>query len=168
MGEFRIGRKFASHSYPDARRDTTQPFARNYALGPTTSTDVTMAGTLVPWTVIESGAPPGTDVPITPKTSGIIQADGVICIKNSSATPQNVQLLVLVNSVAITPENEAVTIAADPGYMAIPFIAEDPNLRPIGTPVNVTIKLTANADGVITMALLSSSLRVQEVPPATG
>lgn len=53
MGEFRIGRKFASHSYPDTRAATTVPYARNFAVGPGTVTDVTV-GTPVPWGVIEA------------------------------------------------------------------------------------------------------------------
>lgn len=170
MSEY-VGRTGALrlYSYPESRR-TAQigPFARNFAIGPALQTAVTTGGTLVPWAAIESGAPPGTDVPITPKVTGVLVISGVITLKNASGAPVTVQLRVEINGVPLlAPLLEEATVDAS-GFEAVPFMTEPVFLLVVGTTVNIQILLTPTDDDAISIAIESSSLSIQEVPVATG
>lgn len=159
------------YSYPLSRRDTTVAFARNFAVGPALPTDIETeadGGTQVPWSGIESGAPPDEDVPITPRTTGIIQVSGVITVKSSSDGQESVHLLVLIDDVAQTvPLHENVSI--DPnGFEAIPILVTLFPNQVIGTEINVQIQLNASTTGVLQIAAFSSTLALLEMPVATG
>lgn len=176
MGEFRIGRTRAQHSYPDPRRDTSVQFARNFAIGPETNTAVVtgdagnpaIGGTLVPWSAIESGATPGTTVPITPQVTGIVQIESVICLKNSDTSPQIVLVQVLIDGfINPIPELEVVTVPAS-GFVAIPVLTEIIEALPTNTTFDIAIRLIASANGFITIAMESSSIEIEEKPAATG
>jgi len=167
MGEFRIGRSYAKHSYPESRQNTTVPLARNFAIGPLTSTAVTTGGTQVPWSDIESGATPGVDVPITPASSGTIQLTGVIEVNNGTESGVNVQVQVqLAGTTSPLPATEKVT--APPGFSAIPLLTEWITALPLGTTAKFEVLVTAASNGAITLVAQSSSFEVKEVPPATG
>ena len=43
MGEFRIGRRFAQHSYPDGPRALSAAFASNFAFGPGSDSQIAMS-----------------------------------------------------------------------------------------------------------------------------
>lgn len=166
MGGFRIGRTRAQHTYPVPRAATTVPYARNTAVGPTTNTDFTTV-IPVPWSIIESiGGAPGTfnDVPITPKSTGIVRIAGVISVAADS--PVVVQVAIKVGvSVLPVPGAEFVTVSL---LEAIPvLITVPPAFTPVGVATNIEILVTA-AGGTATLIAASSSLDVQEVVPVTG
>jgi len=171
MGEFRIGRKFASHSYPESRAATTVPFARNFATGPTlfaAPPDVQTTGTQVPWNVIESGAPPGFDVPITPKSTGRIRITGVVAVKNSTMSPVLVTVLVQLNGANEFNPLFLSAVVDSEGAVAIPIVAELSALLAPGVQRLIEFFVFASADGAISLTVESSSIDVQEVPFATG
>ncbi len=165
---FRIGRKFAQHTYPQARATSTVPLARNSASGPATA-QVIPASAFVTWSVIESGTVAGVNVPITPKSTGIVHVTGVITV--SSVDGATVELSVR-NPDAIypVPAAEVVTIpSAD--SVAIPFDvilgagANGPALA-IGVPISIRVQLDAGPE--ITVAATSSTISIREVTPVTG
>lgn len=183
MGEFRIGRSRAQHSYPETRRNTTLQFARNFAAGPGETTDVASGngitgGTQIPWAIIESVGvvfPPGVvDVPITPRITGIIQITGVVEVKSSAPAIVLVQVQLGVDGGALpaggrssVPLLETVTV--DAGGEAIPILVDLPAILAIG--VTRTIQIVVSdilGAGTVILALESSTLDVQEVPAATG
>jgi len=175
MGEFRIGRKFASHSYPEPRRDTTVAFARNFAKGPATSTIIAAGnlvqpftgGTLVPWDFIESGAPLGTSVPITPVTTGIMLVSGVVCVKSTSTADAFVFVQVLLDGDLVPVPFEAVATIPPDGTVVIPILTEE--IEAPGPTFNWSIRLVAfNSDGVLSLFMESSTLNIEERPAATG
>jgi len=171
MSEF-VGRTGSRrvYSYPEARRNTTVPFARNSALGPTTDTaiafgDGVTGGTVIPWSVLGVGAA-GTNVPITPRTTGLITISGVFVVLNNSGAPVDVQAQVAAPGRLPIPATEKVTVPAN-GYAAIPFLAGGVGV--VGTTSNVSIVLTAFTDDVdVELIAGSSSLEIQEVSLPTG
>lgn len=175
MGEFRIGRKYAQHSYPDTRRDTTLPLARNFAVGPPVKTSVTPnpSGFPIPWSVIESEGAVGpgvVNVPITPTTSAIAQVSGVITITNNGAASATAQVLVQTvgpGSFVFAPENEFETIA--PGAtVAIPVSTLGTNVSPIDSTVSLQLLIVASPGSSLQLVENSTTFGIQEVPAATG
>ena len=166
MGEFRIGRRYAQHSYPDAPRvPTLAPLARNFATGPKVGTAVAAAGTQVPWNSIDFG-PDGVDVQITPQTTGLVRVSAVIAVGNSDVAQRNVQVQVQIGNVTVPlPVSDQVTVAAN-GLEAIPFLIE--LSLPVGVPSQIQILVTAEVDGQISLSQESSSMELQEVSIATG
>ena len=169
MGEFitRPTRVGPVHGYPDNPRAAALAlFARNFASGPGTDTAVTTAGTLVPWSAIDSGAPAGTDVPITPRSTGVVRISGVLSLSCISEGNEWVQLLVQVGGVAqAIPAVEKDTVSAG-GFTAVPFLAEV--TLPIGVAANIQIKLNPRVNDTVTIVADSCTIEVQEVPVATG
>lgn len=167
MGEFRIGRKFARHVYPDnSRAAALTLFARNSAVGPSGATDITTIGTPVPWDIIESGAPSGPDVPITPRVTGLVSISGVISVKSSSVSQESVQLEAFAGGILVpVPNQEQVSIDPD-GFEAIPFLVLVP--LTVGVPTNIRIGLIASTDNVLQIVFESSTILIQEMAPATG
>lgn len=187
MGEyiFNRGRSKTAHGYPDTRSGANGPsvssLARNFALGPALESSVSIgtAGTLVPWASIESGAPAGTDVPITPQVSGIVNVRGVITLRSSSSSAETVQIQIVVNgSPLLVPTQEVVAVPSSTELegdwsFVIPFevdvnVTTNGALLPLATVANISVLLTALADSVISLVDLSSTISVQEVIPATG
>jgi hypothetical protein len=164
---FRIGRKYAQHSYPIPRAATSVPYARNAAVGPAASVPITTVAAAIPWAIIESGAAPGVNVPITPRSTGIVRIHSVVTVKNSSNAPVQATVAAVVNGTPLpVPGFESVTIPAS-GSMAIPILTETPPL-PIGVLANIEIAVVASADAALSLIFASSSLEVQEVQAATG
>jgi len=179
MSEF-VGRT-GSHrvySYPEARRGGgVLSLARNFAYGPAeTETRITTDGTDVPWGLIESGEAPGVLVPITPRLSGIVRVSGVITIVNNDDARQDVQLQVGASNgvdppTFFPPTQELNSIAEDlgeePGHEAIPFTALVTGAD-VGILFYILIRLTANENDALSLLVNSSTIDLQEVPPATG
>jgi hypothetical protein len=164
---FRIGRKYASHSYPIPRAATSVPYARNFAVGPATTVPITTVAAAIPWAIIESGAAPGINVPITPKSTGIVRIHSVVTIKNSSNAPVQAAVVAAVGGTPLpVPLSESVTIPAA-GSVSLPILTETPAL-PIGVLANISIGVVASANGALSVVTGSSSLEVQEVQAATG
>jgi len=168
---FRIGRKHAYHTYPEPRAATTVPYARNSAVGPTDETpiaigDGTTGGTAIPWSVLGVGSP-GTNVPITPKSTGLIVISGVMTVQNNAEAAVQVQVQVAANGVRLPlPEAEQVTVEPNGGYVAIPLLAGGVGV--VGTTSNVSVILSASVDDAIELIPGSSSLEIEEVQAPTG
>jgi hypothetical protein len=164
---FRIGRKGAQHSYPVSRGAMEVPRARNFAAGPTATEPITVAGIFIPWSLIEAGAPAGINVPITPRSSGIILIQGVITIKNAVLAPIVASMFVWVNGTPlIVPFMETVLVPAS-GSSVIPFLTETAPL-PIGVPAIIQIAINAASEPGLSLLPASSTMAVQEVRAATG
>lgn len=169
---FRIGRSAASHFYPESPRGSSVPteFARNFAAGPTGDTLVIGGdGTQIPWSVIDVGGP-GTDVPITPQSTGIIRITAVVVIGNTSTDPQTVgivQISALIDGVTpvAVPIAEQFSIDIN-GFKSIQLVAETPAL-PVGVTATIQILATLIA-GTLVVVDSSSTVEVQEVSAATG
>ena len=179
MSEF-VGRT-GSHrvySYPEAPRGgSSVPFARNSAIGPQFDgpLPITQAGVLIPWQGIENvgSVPPGTtDVPITPRVTGVVRVICTIAVQNVGTT-QNVEANLLVDGslVASFPntilgpgegpdEFETITFAFD-------FSPATAPLLPLGTSFQVSIKLLSDVDDV-SLQLDTATLDIQELQAATG
>jgi hypothetical protein len=181
MGEFRIGRKSAQHSYPESRfAGLLGPFARNFAAGPLLPDVVVVGdgitgGTPILWDIIESGAPASISVPITPKSTGIIRITGVVAVKNSSGAAVNVLVQVALNGVRqVVPFSEEVTVvnhAPDAfnigGAATLPIVAELAGLV-VGVTRLVSIVVTAETAVAINLLAATCTLDIQEVAAATG
>lgn len=175
MSEF-IGRT-GSHrvySYPDRRGgNPAELFARNFAAGPLLDTDIeTGEGTPVPWAVIESGAPAGINVPITPRSTGRIRISGAITVKSVVGVATVSLFVQTFDGVTVStlpiPLLEENTISAA-GFEVIPFLTENIGgaLLPIGVPTSIRILLIASESG-LSLLSLSSTIDIQEVLAATG
>lgn len=173
MGEFlsKTVSNLRLHGYPDSRRSgSVVPFARNFATGPEQVTPIDTVGVAVPWDALDVGAP-GTHVPITPLSTGVVRISAVLPLKSSFDTEDvGVGVAVLLNDVSLAkPAFEAVTVnPAGSEVMAV--LAELTGLT-VGVTYNVSIVLTANLQTeseTVSLALESSSIELQEVPAATG
>jgi hypothetical protein len=170
MSEF-VGRtgSLRVYSYPETRRvaATPTPFARNFATGP--KNDASIAdGIQITWNLIDSTGTSGTDVPITPQSTGVVLISGVVSAKNTSGGPvSGIVVVVQVNGVNLPiPVFQGfapLLDVGDTGEVSIPFLAET-NI-PVGTTRNIQIFVTG-AGG--TLIGESSSINVQEVAVATG
>lgn len=179
MGEFRIGRKHAQHSYPEPPRGGTNPpatpFARNFASGPAIETNITIPGVQVPWSAIDVAAPPvppatSVHIPITPQSTGVIRISGALTIKNKSGVDT---VVVLVNpqvgdASLPFPLGDEVSIPPN-GLAVIPILAEKTGLT-VGVQALVSVLVSSETADVdtISIELESSTLDVQEVLAATG
>lgn len=104
-----------------------------------------------------------TNVPITPKSTGVVLISGVVTAINSSGAPVNVTATVHINGTAVPAGTFSSATVPDGGFAAIPFEVEA--LIPIGETQNVQVFM----DG--TGAFVESegaAINVQEVPVSTG
>jgi hypothetical protein len=164
------------YSYPEPRfTGLVGPFARNFAAGPDNDggdqplvvASVTPADNAIDWALLESGTSPNVNVPITPRSSGIVRISGVVTVSNSDAAAHTVQIIIGVNGAVVpAPAGETVTVPAN-GVVAVPFLTETIPL-PIGTTATVEILAVASSNGHLSAVLDSSTLDIQEVTPATG
>jgi hypothetical protein len=160
---FRIGRKYASHVYPERAGGggAASAFARNFATGPKGSP---ATGVQINWNSIDVGADPDEDVPITALSTGIIVISGAIGVSNISGTPVLVTVQVQVDDVSIGSSFQ-VTVP-DGSLESIPFLAET---TPLDTPVGVLRNVQVLVTGAgATTPVDSSAISVQEVSVATG
>jgi len=171
---FRIGRKHASHSYPTSRAASSLPYARNFAAGPGTPVTISVSpGIAIPWAAIESGAPPSTQVRITPRVTGIVQIRGVVEIKNGGVAPDIAALFVVINGLTLPVPFSAEFVVPPSGTASgsvmIPILTETPfgAPLPIGLPADVKI-VVSSAGGGLVLSFKGSSLEIQEVQAATG
>jgi hypothetical protein len=160
------------HSYPETRGggNALLAFARNFASGPLEVTTIPTAGIEVPWDPIYSGATPGVDVPITPRATGLIRVSGVLDVKNSSDTPETVNLVIRIGAIELAfPFLESNSLESGASE-AIPFLAETLSTEafPLGATVNVRVFVTSTSDTDVQLIALASSIEVQEVAAPTG
>lgn len=166
---FRVGRKSAQHSYPTSpgAAGGAAAFARNFAQGPSVDTAVADgAGTQIPWAFIESGAAPGVHVPITPQVTGRVRIVGVFAIVSVDEASVNIHFTVQIDDVTHATPVVSATVPAS-GLATVPFLVDIPVL-PVGTTSNISILATASDSPGLSLAELSSTLDIQELPAATG
>ncbi len=186
---FRIGRKFAQHTYPQARATSTVSFARNSAIGPDTSlvsiTDNPVGagaaafGTPVPWQTVESTAAPNTLVPITPSVTGRIRALATVVVISTAEFTVFVTMGLVVDSGAgFVPTSHTVVARLVPNgdTVTIPLVLDF--TMPVGGPHEVALVLLASGAGAsivqpMTLTLSGdptpgATLDLQELPLATG
>lgn len=179
MGEFRIGRTFARHSYPDTPRG--QPagaFARNSAVGPATTTALNPAGQVVPWEVTETGDLNVVSVKITPRSTGRIRITAMITVQNGVTGPTDVSVKLQAGAAVGGPFVDLPLPAANQttvlgtalaggggGFATIPLVADEFGV--IGTPAFVAIKISASPNAV-SLVMEATTIDIQETPVATG
>jgi hypothetical protein len=167
---FRIGRKHAQHTYPEPRGSAETPFARNFAYSQEGQAQSIPddAEVAIIWDPISSGAPAGTNVPITPVSTGIVRIIAAVSVRLDAEVvdPSTVTLKIHVNGVEIEPP-ESFVVTMQPGeFEVVPVLAEVSAL-PIGVVANIEIFATASEPGA-SLIEESSSIEVHEVIAATG
>jgi hypothetical protein len=168
MGEFRIGRRFAQHTYPDTPRGGgALAFARNFAMGPATPTTITTGGVQVPWDFIESGAPSGVNVPITPRVTGRMLFSGVVQVTNNDDAPVTVQVQIQVNDATELVPLVQETVDAN-GEAAIAFEIMYIASLPVGVTAQIQLLVTSTADVDVVLSTDNSTLEIEEKSFATG
>jgi hypothetical protein len=165
---YRIGRKYASETYPEAGRggSSAGAFARNFAIGTGSSLPIPAAGTQVVWDP-DVGTAASVNVPITPRSTGTILISGVIAVKAGEVEDTVTLLLaVLVNDGSPILPLEQVTI--DPsGNVIVAFSTEVSGL-PVGTLANIQVALSAGEDDALSVPSTTSTINIQEVSVSTG
>lgn len=164
----RIGRKFASATYPTSSRGFGAGlFARNFATGPKLITDVPDGGGVqIEWNSIDVGVDPDENVAITPRSTGSVLITGVITAHNGTVGQVALRVFVQIDDVSLPlPPGDLITIEGD-GIVAIPILAE--TSIPVNTTHNVQILVVADTADAIDLPSDGSSLNVQEVPASTG
>lgn len=177
MGGFRIGRTRAQHTYPESRRNTTVPYARNsalFVLDGQGNTPMVLSGTPtpIPWTSIESTFPTGgVDVPITPRTTGLVLLTGMV---TATVSPENSEANLLVQikvgtallTVPFALEDIPAGTAA-PQTITIPIVFSGPIPLPIGVTTNIQIQVSQTV-GSDAASVVDATLSLQEVQLPTG
>jgi hypothetical protein len=167
----RTGRRHASETYPEnSRAAGATVFARNYARGPASNTAIATAGgggTQIPWDFIESGAPLGVNVPITPRATGRILFSGAVVVQNTTGGVITVTLQVEVDNATLPAPLVKATIAAN-AFETIPFEMISEALLPVGTTANIEVIMTASAGASVNIVQDSSTLEIEELQLATG
>jgi hypothetical protein len=171
MGEFRIGRSRAQHSYPDTRGAAPNGFARNSALGPDGGSQA--LPDKIKWGILEVGTVGGTVVPITPRVTGIIRIIGSVVCENEDINPNVMKVVVFVDGVSLVTGSVS-TIDAAPeaghGFITIPIEVDLAGVLALSTGVTHTIEVQVVPlnGGTSTSVVSLSALDIQELPVATG
>lgn len=114
---------------------------------------------------IRNGTSNSVDVPITPRTTGVVRIQGIVLIGNTTGAPIDVTVNVQVNgtNLPVPTQAAAAVLDATTGIETLPFLAE--TLLPVG--VTSLIQISVDADGA-TLIAEDSSVEIQEVSFATG
>lgn len=113
---------------------------------------------------IENASTPSVNVPITPRTTGVVLVSGQITISNTSGSPvSGILVNVEVDGSLVAVPTTIVTPLADGQTITVPLLVEV--VLPIGTTSN--IQVFVSGDGAFVVAD-TSSINVQEVAVATG
>lgn len=104
-----------------------------------------------------------TNVPITPKSTGVVLITGVVTANNTSGAPVNVSVNVLINGSAVPALTFSETTIPDASEASIPFMAEA--VIPVGQTQNVEVFVNGTGAFVVGSG---SVVNVQEVPASTG
>jgi len=116
----------------------------------------TVGGTL------ENASTPTVNVPITPRTTGVVLITGVVGFINGSGSSVNVSVTVEVNGTAV-PVVISHDAVEDGTETTVPFMVEV--FLPVGTPSQIQVSVTGDNADLITDG---SALNIQEVSVATG
>jgi hypothetical protein len=168
-GKSAVGRTGAlrMYKYPEPRSAGTSAFARNFATGPKTATALSDTPTQVRWNAIDVGTSPGTDVPITPRVTGVVRIIAVLSVQNASGDDADMAVKVQIDGSDL-PLPDAEVVSIRPGSSDVVVVLVETTL-PLNTTSNVQITLaTGNSDQTATLIQDSSSMEVQEVSNSTG
>jgi hypothetical protein len=113
--------------------------------------------------IIEEAANSSSDVPITPRSTGVVLISGVVTIENASGDVIVSQIIVQLDSSSLPVPASLETSIPDASVAAIPFMAEVE--LPIGSASNIEVFVTGNGGSILAE---SSLINVQEVSVATG
>jgi len=110
MGEFRIGRTRAQHSYPEAQRGGAGvlSLARNFAQAEKVTVPISDAGTQIPWGFIESVD--AWDATVTYGINDIVSFDGTTWISLQAGNLNNSPPLEGAGPTAFWAQNTAIPI----------------------------------------------------------
>jgi hypothetical protein len=168
MGEFRIGRKYASHVYPDTPRSLPAAFARNFA-ATQTPLAITTVATAITWTVLQAGVPPSATIPITPKVTGILRIiASILAQSTSAAVPASVTVNLVVDGGApslIIVDTVDNNIPGEGFAGAATMTVVIDITVPVGAHT-VALQILDQANGLATM--IAAFVDIQELPPASG
>lgn len=175
MGEFRIGRTRAQHSYPESRfGGGVQTLARNFANGPKLGSDPVIddsVGTFIPWGVIDSAEAwdAATDyvAGVTPGLTGDIVAHNgttwIALLDNTNVEPGTDPLTWEQNTVVpITPRSSGVivietSINIDNGDINPVDVNPFFFVNGVALPLPPTLEITLNVDGNIVTIFAETS-----------
>jgi hypothetical protein len=113
---------------------------------------------------IEDASTPSVDVPITPRSTGVVLVSAQVTVGNTSGSPVAAILVnVQVNGVSVPVPTTLVTPLANGATITLPVLVEV--FLPIGVTSN--IEIFVSGDGAL-LAADASSINIQEVSVATG
>lgn len=171
MGEFRIGRKYARHVYPDTNRGAgLLAYARNSA---SAIEGAQPAGGIVAdpgvsplaWADIESTpGSGGASVPITPKVTGILRVVGMLTLVGPGiAAAANVRIDVLIDGAPVASTQQTVEVdgVANVGFQVDRYDAG------IGAHT-VALQAAALTGADANLKVTNMEIDIQELPPVTG
>jgi hypothetical protein len=166
---FRLGRKHASHTYPESRGVGSPPYARNSASGPAALYTVTATPTRIPWGTLEVGAP-GQEVTVTPKVTGLIHLIGVV---ESGANTENTGGLIV--QIGIDGVLQDTPLEANPTGVLVGTskttvpIQAILGLFTLGIPVTFSLFVSVDSNlNPVNLGIDNSWLTLQEVSLPTG
>lgn len=112
--------------------------------------------------VIEDTSTPTVNVPITPRSTGVVLITGVVGFINGSGGPINVSVTVAANGTALpVPVSFAGTV--DGTQVTVPFMVEA--FLPVGVTSNIQVSVTGDDADLIGDG---SAINIQEVSVSTG
>ena len=178
MGEFRIGRTFARHSYPDTPRGASAAFASNFALGPGSDQAIATApGTAVFTAANGSAVSAGTitadGAPITPNVTGDVLVEAAVEVRNTTEGVINIFVFARINGTTTTTPVAAATLDSE-GYESIPVTLLLPGALALGATAHVNLVVVASSSGALLTTSGSSpneaasTMYLREVPLPTG
>lgn len=168
---FRIGRSRAQHAYPQSpgAAGGAAALARNFAQGPAADQTPVPAspGTLLtPWNPIDSGATPGSTVPITPRVTGRVLVTGTIQGINAGDSDDSLSVQISVDGVPVlSPITGNPVVGAGTGIVSVSFCVLVQLI--VGTTHHIGVTVSSAAGGV-TLKAHNSTVSLQEVPVPTG
>lgn len=175
MGEFRIGRSRAQHSYPDTRGAGPAGFARNSAFGPPDGIQaISATGDKIKWSTLEVGTPGSTEVPITPQVTGIVRVIGSVVCRNTALSSANTMTVeIFIGGVGLGARSISTIDGAtesESGFITIPVLFDfaGPSALSVGVAHKIELNVVPLQGGTSTAVVTLSSIDIQELPAATG
>lgn len=146
---------------------TPLPFAFNSGSGPAAPLAIDSGGVSLIWNALGSGAPPTTDVPITPAVTGRVRIMGMVGLINASGPnlPITVQLGID-GVVQLTPLAQSTLTNTGTSDVEIPFLFEA-NLA-LGAHTIQIIVSTVGLGTSAQVATETSTIDIEELPVTSG
>lgn len=163
------------YSYPETPRGGgALAFARNSAVGPDAPLAITQAGVLTTWSAVESLAvtPPNTtNVPITPRVTGVARVICTLVVQNLDTTQIVEAILQLGGAPIASFPNTILGPGEGPDEVEVITFVFDFNpttaLLPLNVAAQISVLLLASVDDT-SLQLNTATIDIQELPAATG